>query len=149
MPDLGDEIIRIPALRRPTLPELQKKFPWVQKIQEDTSPECEVILDLGTFLDEGEVCISEDEHARRRSFSDGLLGYQQFVWLVEHQDDYLALKALFRKIYIDGPGIIVANRDGGQYFPCLPQVGKRFRLCWYWTGLDLQQYGRVARSRKW
>jgi hypothetical protein len=151
MLDLGDEIIRIPALKRPTLGDLCEKYPWIRKDQgilQDTSPEHEVVLDLGTLLLESEERISGDEYARRRSSLDGFFGYQQLAWLVEHQDEHPVLKALLGQIYIDGPGIIVGRGGHSQDSPYLSRHGEWWCLHWRWAGDGLHRLGRVARAHK-
>ena len=79
--ETGELAIRIPALPRPTLAELRKKFPGIYEengIERDTSPTDAVTLTLGTVLREGEKQIDGAEYARRLAPKlDIMLGYQQ------------------------------------------------------------------------
>jgi len=140
-----DLSILIPSLPRPTLEELQSKFDWIKKIERDASPTGAVQLRLGTVLGSDEEAISGKEYERRRvPLAGHLHGYQQLVWLVEHQDEHPNFKALPGQIYIDGPGLIVVGADGRRRFPYLRQGDERWDLRWGWTGSKLDRYGRVA-----
>jgi len=105
----GELVIRIPALKRPTLAELQAKWSWIRKIERDTSPEGPVTLNLATVLrDVAEGSINGPEYERRISSSmSRLLGYQQLAWLIEHQDEYPAFMALLGKVYTDFSALVV------------------------------------------
>lgn len=143
------EEIRIPALPRPTLEELREKFPWVTRIESDTSPIDEVTFVLGTVLRPKEGFIDGAEYKRRRVLLLGrMFGYQQFVWFVDHQDEHPAFKALIGLVYIDGPGIVVVHADGGRLFSCLREFGRRWYLDWRWAEGGLRRGGRVAVSGK-
>ena len=147
--DMGQRIIRIPALARPTLEGLQSKFDWIKRIEVDTSPVEPVVLVLGTVLRVGENAINGVEYQRRRAPKiDVCLGYQQAIWLVEHQNEFPKLMALLGKIYIDFPGLVVVRGDDGRYFPYLNGGGGRWRLDWDRVDNDLNSNGRIAASRK-
>ncbi len=139
--------ISIPALPRPTLKELQAKWPWIQSIESDRSPEEATTLELDTVLNEGESYISGSEYESRIK-DIPVLGYQQGIWLVEHQDEFPEFKKLAGKIYIDLPGLIVPDGDGYRRFPCLNGDGERWGLFWGWVGRGLDSRGRLARSGK-
>ena len=148
--DLGDTVIPIPALPRPTLTELRSKFPWIREengIERDDSPTEAVVLSLGTVLTPSEKQIGGKEYEGRRLGLAGCLGYQHGLWLVEHQDEYPAFEALLGQVYIDLTGLVVVRADGGRYFPCLGQYGERWYLYWHWADIDLYSDGRVACSR--
>jgi hypothetical protein len=139
--------ITIPALPRPTLKELQEKWPWIQSIESDRSPEEAVTLELDTVLKKGENYISGMEYERRIK-DIPVLGYQQAVCLVEHQDEFPEFKKLCGKIYIDFLGLMVLDDDGDRSFPCLHESGGRWGLVWGWVDSGLDSGGRVARSGK-
>ena len=145
--ETGEVVIQIPPLARPTFEELQSKF-GIREIECDISPTELVTLKLGTVLRPDDVQINGTEYERRRSSLVGQFGYQQLNWLVEHQDEHPAFKALLGKIYIDGTGIIVVGARGRRDFPYLDQVGGRWCLHWRWAGRGLGRCGRVAVSGK-
>ena len=72
--------IKIPKIKKLTLKEFQKKYPWIQSIENDTSPEKAVTLELTTVLKAGEDYISSKEYERRRQ-DIPVLGYSQAQWL--------------------------------------------------------------------
>ena len=139
--------ITIPALPRPTLKELQEKWPWIQSIESDRSPEEAVTLELDTVLKKGENYISGMEYERRIK-DIPVLGYQQALWLFEHQDKYPKFKKLCGKIYIDFLGLMVLHGDGYRYFPCLVGFGERWYLHWRWLDDGFTSDDRLARSGK-
>lgn len=128
--------ISIPALPRPTLAELRKKYPWIREekgIERDTSPIEASILQLGTVLEnnKNEDYIDGVEYWRRLKSMRGLMGYQHALWLLEHQDEYPP--DLFgENISIDFPGLIVVGSDDCRNFPFLvgARNGKRWFLSW-------------------
>lgn len=141
--------IEIPALPRPTLSDVQKKYPWVKKIEKDVSLEELVVLELATVLPGGEDDINGEEYEKRLAvLGDRLLGYQHREWLLEHQDEFPALKPLLGKIYIDFPGIIVVSVGGDRDYPYAIQIGDRWDDFWDWIGRGFCSSGRVAVSRK-
>ncbi len=150
--ETGEVTIQIPALPRPTLAELRKKFSWIREeggIERDTSPTEAVTFKLGTVLRPDEERINGPEYEQRRAPLAGrLFGYQQLAWLVEYQDEHPALKALLGRIYIDGPGLVVVDADGGRDFPDLVGRGRRWDLRWRWSGRGLLRHGRLAVSGK-
>lgn len=142
-----DLAIPIPALKPPTLKELQKKFPNMRfkSVELNTAPTEAVTLRLGTVLKPNEESINGSEYERRRGLrKDDLFGYQQAAWLVENQDKHPVFMALLGKIYIDFPGLVLLGADGNRYFPCLGQLGGRWVLLWGWAGRVLPRLGRVA-----
>jgi hypothetical protein len=148
----GTNTIVIPALPRPTSAELHAKYAWIRKedgIKLDISPTEVVTLRLGTLLRLDEERIDTAEYERRRASLTGQFGYQQLEWLVKHQDEHSAFKALLGKIYIDGTGLIVVDADGGRDFPYLYGNGRRWYLNWNWNDNDLNRNGRLAVSSNW
>src|SRR3990167_1913806 len=121
--------ITIPQLKKPTLEELKESYPWINRIESDTSPTSEVSLDLLTLVPEGEEYITVEEYQKR---AEGLplLGYQQAPWLVAHQDDpeLAEFKALLSDVYIDFPALIVVCVGGHRLFTCLDGLGGRWYL---------------------
>ena len=147
--ETGEFTVQIPALVRPTLTELQEKYPWIDRIESDTSPTEAVRLELGTVLRPDEERIDSKEYQLRRAPLAGRLhGYQQLVWLVKNQDEHPAFKALLGLIYIDGPGMVVVRADGSRYFPYLDEYGRRWGLHWDGAGGGLSRGGRLAASGK-
>ena len=147
--ETGEFTIDIPVLARPMLAELQAKFSWIRSIECDTSPTEAVALKLGTVLRLDEERINSFEYEQRRAPLAGrLFGCQQLIWLVEHQDEHPAFKALLGRIYIDGPGLIVVHADGYRHFPCLDVHGARWYLDWSSTEDVLFRHGRIAVSGK-
>jgi len=124
--------ITIPALARPTLPELRLKHDWIREkdgIERDTSPTGAVTLKLATVLREGEGSINGSKCEERIAGKlDIVLGYQQAVWLVEHQDEFPEFMALLGKIYIDFTGLVVVDAYGDRSYPCLLRRGERWYL---------------------
>lgn len=147
--ETGEVTLQIPALPRPTFEELCKEFSWIESIESDTSPTEAVILRLGTVLRLNEERVNGAEYQRRIALKlDIGLGYQQAIWLVEHQDEFPEFMVLLGKVYIDFPGFVVVDAHGGRLFPCLNQGGGRWDLDWGWVGDGLSRDGRVALSGK-
>src|SRR4029077_13147853 len=125
--------VKIPVLKRPTLKELQSKFPWIKSIERDTSPTKACVFNPITVLREGETNIFGKEYEKclnvseRTEMGEPLLGYQQAVWLVEHQDEFPEFMALLGKVYIDFAGLVVVDVHGDWDFPYLNHRGGR----WY------------------
>jgi hypothetical protein len=140
--------ITIPALKKPTLKEIQKDYPFIKKIEKDTSPTRAISVALTTLLEGDEDYINGEEYTnRRKPHEKVLLGYQHLKWLLEDQEKFPSLKALVGKIYIDCPGIIAVNGDGDRVFPCAGGDGSRFGVGWRWTGGRLDRRGRLLVSR--
>jgi|GEM_PF-903485 len=147
--ETGELTIDIPALQRPMLKDLQAKFSWIKSIERDTSPTDAVTLKLGAVLWPDEDRVDGSEYERRIASKVNItLGYQQAEWLMKHQDEHPAFKALFGQIYINFPGLVVVNTSGDRYFPCLGEGGGRRDLDWDWVGDDFNRLGRLAVSGK-
>ena len=147
--ETGEITIELPALKRPTEDELRKKYSWLRSIERDDSTETPITLTLATVLNPDEKSISGKEYERRlMSAQNRLLGYRHREWLLEHQDEFPALKPLLGKVYIDFPGIIVVNVDGDRLYPCALQNGVRWDDDWNWFDCGFFSLGRVAVSRK-
>lgn len=141
--------IRIPALARPTLADLQKH--GVRRIERDSSPTGEVNFNLATILRAGEEGhISGSDYEARIAAHLGLvLGYQHRQWLIANQDEFPEFTALLGKVYIDFPGIVVVGAAvGGRYIPCASSSGERWND--YWLGLadDFNFDDRIGVSSK-
>lgn len=137
--------MNIPALKRPTLKHLKAKFPWIVSAH-DTSPTKKVSLDIISILKEGENYISGKEYEKR--LPSNLLGYQQAVWLVEHQDEFPDFMALLGKVYIDFTGLVVVNSRGRRFYPYLDRFGGRWYFYWHWIDRGFSSSGRIASSGK-
>ena len=147
--ETGEFTVKIPALARPTIAELRTKYSWIDRIESDTSPTEAVTLKLGTVLHPDEERIKGSEYECRRAPLLGrMFGYQQFVWLVDHQDEHPAFRVLLGQIYIDGPGLVAVHADGSRDFPCLYRSGERWGLGWDWVEGDLDRLGRLAIAGK-
>jgi hypothetical protein len=144
----GEATIQIPAQPRPTLKQLQKAFDWIKSVERDTSPTEAVTMKLATVLPIGDTkSISGSEYEKRIAGKQNIfLGYQQAVWLVEHQDEFPEFMKLLGKIYIDFSGLIVVSADGDRHIPCLYQDGQRWYLDWDWLGDSFFSGGRLAAS---
>ena len=145
--------IKIPALPRPTLKELQiqEAFhindPWIKSIARDLSPTKEVKLNLATVLRPQEDYLIGNEYEERiASKIEVMHGYQQARWLVEHQDRYPELQVLLGKVFIDFPSLAVLDKAGLKFMPTLRQRSSRWCLRWGWTDFWLDQAARVAIS---
>ena len=139
--------IQIPALVRPTLKQLQSKYSWIKSIERDSSPTDAVTLKPATVLRGNEKSINGGEYEKRIAGKlDIILGYQQAVWLIEHQDEFPEFMALFGKVYIDFAGLVVVNANGNRNYPYLNQNGKRWYLNWNWIDNDFNLNERVASS---
>src|SRR3990167_7564614 len=141
----------IPQLKKPTLKELKKTYPWIKSIESDTSPTQQVSLEILNLVRGGEKHIPCEEYTKRREGLP-LLGYQQAAWLVQHQDDdgpeFEAFRDLRWTVYIDFPATVVVSADGDRGFAYLDEHGVRWYLDWRGVGDDLRQDGRVASARK-
>jgi hypothetical protein len=141
----GEVSIRIPALPRPTLYELQEHCSWIKAIEEDISPEESVIFALATVLRKNEVRIGgELLMLRLASRPKSLLGYQHFRWLLDHETEYPALMALLGKVYIDFLGIIVLDARGIRHFACCRMGGWHRLSCWCRYDCGFNENGRLA-----
>jgi hypothetical protein len=144
--ETGELSIQLPALKRPTLKELQKNNDWIKSIERDNSTEAPVTLTLATVLvpdDDGSI--DGKEYEKRIALKhDSLLGFQHRQWLLEHQDEFPEFMALLGKVYIDFPGLVVVSRGGGRRVPCCDQGGSRWGVSWSWLGVKFSSYGRVA-----
>lgn len=150
----GEFTVTIPALPRPTLRRLQVKYPSmnIASIERDCSPTEVVTMNLATVLSPNEMklvarCGGAEYERRLASCLNDLHGLQQLEWLVDHQDEHPAFKALLGKIYVDGPAIVV-YACGSRCVPVLGSGGWRWRLLWLSLGSDFCSDGRVASSRK-
>ncbi|MDE2015100.1 MAG: hypothetical protein KGJ89_01050 [Patescibacteria group bacterium] len=142
---MEDVAVRIPALKQPTLEELRRAFSQIEKIESDSSPTDEVILRLGTLLRSDEKSIVGSEYERRLvSRRNLVLGYQQAVWLVEHQDEFPVFMSLLGKVYIDFPGLVVLYANGYRNVPYLSRNGERWYLGRSWLDCGFNRNGRVA-----
>src|SRR3990167_3659558 len=141
----------IPQLKKPTLKELKKTYPWIKSIESDTSPTQQVSLEILNLVRGGEKHIPCEEYTKRREGLP-LLGYQQATWLVQHQDDpeLAKFKALCWKFcfYIDFHALIVVSAGGYRRFAYLYELGGRWCLHWYRVDHGLYRFGRVASARK-
>jgi hypothetical protein len=143
----GELSIKIPALKRYTLEQIQEKHPGMNIVSvEDTSTEEEVTLSLATVLvpsDDGSI---EGEEYWKRVVAklNSLLGIQHRDWLVEHQTEFPEFMALLGKVWIDFLGTIVVRRNGDRNAPDCYQDGSRWRGGWHWLGRDFHGLGRVA-----
>lgn len=147
--ETGEVTIRIPALPRPTLTELQSKFGWVKEIERDTSPTEAVTFKLGTVFRSNDERIDGGEYERRITRKlDIMLGYQQAVWLVEHQSEFPAFMTLSRNVYIDFPCLVVVNAHGHRRFPGFSEGGWRWIMDWRWFENSFGWDGRIAISGK-
>ena len=141
----GEVSIKLPALPRPALDELQERFSWIKAIEQDTSPEESVIFTLATVLHNNEVRIGgELLMFRLASRLESLLGYQHFRWILDHGAEYPEFMALLGKVYIDFPGITVQDECGIRHFVCY-RMGSRNQLnCWCRLDAGFSENGRVA-----
>lgn len=147
--------IQIPALKRPTLKQLQEKWSWIKSIERDNSTEEPVTLNLATVLrvDEKNLINNNNKEYERRLSPNisRLLGCQHFEWLVSHQDEYPVFMNLLGKIYIDFidfPGLVALGKDGFRGVPYSNQNGERWGASWRWLSGNFHQNGRVAVSSK-
>lgn len=148
--ETGEFTLQIPALPRSTFEEIQKRFPGIKAIEGvDHSPTEAVTLKLVTVLREGESSIGGTEYERRIApHQDIILGYQQAVWLEEHQDEFPEFMALLGKVYIDFSGLVVVDDGGYRGVFCLSQGGGRWHVGDGWLSGDFFRRGRVASSSK-
>lgn len=138
--------LKIPALPRPTLPELQARFPWIESKQ-DTSPKEALTLRFASVLLLNEEKIGGAKYERRLGPKLKLnlcLGYQHAIWLEEHYGKSLSFVALLKKFYVDFPGLVVAGESGRRYISGLSWVGAQVDLCWGYLGHGASQRGCFA-----
>jgi hypothetical protein len=134
--DTNELSIQLPALKRPTLEQLQSKYDWIKSIERDVSTEEPVTLSLATVLAVGsKSSINGKEYEKRiASKLSSLLGFQHRQWLLEHQAEFPEFMALLGKVYIDFPGLVVVNRDGDRSVPYCGRDGSRWAGSWGWPG---------------
>ena len=141
----GEVEIRIPALPRPSLKELQERAPWIEAIERDTSPEKPITLTLATVICENEVRIGgEILMLRHASIPRELLGFQHLRWLLDHKAECSEFAALLGKVYVDFPGIIVLCASGIRHFVCCRMGGRHRLSCWCRYDCGFNEDGRVA-----
>ncbi len=141
----GEVSIRMPALSRPALDELQDRFPWIKAIEQDTSLEESVSFTLATVLRTNETRIGgEVLMLRLASIPRGLLGYQHLRWLLDHEAECPEFMALLGKVYIDFPGIIVLDPSGIRHVASCRMKGRHRLNCWCRYDCGFNEYGRVA-----
>jgi hypothetical protein len=149
--ETGEFTIQIPALKRPTLEELQENNPRIISIERDISPEGPVTLKLGTVLGVGKKPISGEKYERRLALiPDTPLGWQQLSWLVAHQDDpeLKSFKAfVWRYYYIDFLGLVVIH-GVHRVVPFAVMGSKRWDRCWHDLDGGFNSKGRLALSSK-
>lgn len=132
-------MITIPALKRIKLKDLQKKYPWIEEIESDTSTEKAVTLNIRMF---GNYATGKEIEALESN-----LGVQHMLWVVEHQDELPELLATAKKEewwYLFFPATIVVRRDGNRYVPYCFSVGGRWGGNWFWLVGRFGSGGRVA-----
>lgn len=131
-------MITIPALKRIKLKDLQKKYPWIEEIESDTSTEKAVTLNIRMF---GNYATGKEIEALESN-----LGVQHMLWVVEHQDELPELLATAKKEewwYLFFPATIVVDRDGDRRVPFCNSGGGRWGGRWDWLGWFYSD-GRVA-----
>lgn len=150
---IGRTSIKIPALPRPTLKEIQRESSYLDaiKIERDTSPTNEVTLRLATILRLGEDSVDGCEEERRMLLlGNRALGYQHRNWLVDNQDKFSAFTAflgtsIIGHVSIVFPGIVVVTGGG-----CPHKFGmttdSRWRSYSTWVGDGFGLLSRVAIS---
>ncbi len=127
-----DFSISVPAQPRPTLAELQGKWPWIHGIGYDVSPVAPVRFRLATVLRNGESVIGGPEYRRRLGFAESgkLLGYQQLFWLFENQEKFPVLLSFFGDISVDAAGLVVIGEDGEENAPYFHKRSGRWYIGW-------------------
>ncbi|MEK7554553.1 MAG: hypothetical protein AAB518_01020 [Patescibacteria group bacterium] len=147
---MHDEVvIEIPALKRPTLPDLKRSWGYIREIERDDSTEEPLTLRLATVLKSDESLIPGTVYERRIEplrNAGKLLGFQHRQWLLENQHKFPALTALLEKVYIDFPGIVVVYEDGHRIVPYASQSGGRLDGRWIWFDFGFSESGRIAVS---
>jgi hypothetical protein len=151
--ETGELTLQIPALLRPTLAELRSKYDWIGEengIERDSSPTEAVTLKLATILLGNERSVNGQKYEERIAPKlDIILGYQQAIWLVEHQDEHPEFMALLGKVYIDFTGLVVVRSIGDRRCPFLDQFGERWCLYWSWVDIGFISRERIAFSSNW
>jgi hypothetical protein len=144
--ETGELSIQLPALKRPTLGELQSKYDLVKSIERDTSAEEPVTLSLATVLvpDDGNSIDGKEYEKRIALKHNSLLGFQHREWLLQHQAEFPEFMALLGKCYIDFPGIVVVGRDGARRVPYCGRDGSRWGDDWRWLDGGFGVSGRIA-----
>lgn len=141
--------MKIPALKRPTLKELQKNRSWIKSIESDQSTTKAVEVEFVSVLKEGETHISGSEYETRLKLRDDVkLGYQHMKWLLENQKEFPEFMALLGKVYIDFPALVVVRGDGSRDVPYVHDGGGRFGGYWSWLVHGFDVDGRIAVSSK-
>lgn len=142
--ETGELAVEIPALRRPTLQQIRKRYPWIGSIERDDSPEGPVTLKLATFLlDEERIDGSEFER-RLVLHPDVLLGLQHVDWFLKRQREYPAFMKLLRNIYVEFPGIVLVDDTGNRSVPCCCKRGAHWIRRWELLENGLGVHGRLA-----
>lgn len=137
------KIFPIPALKKPTLKQLQKKYDWIQSIEKDDSTEKAVTLELQQPVKIGWVSGAEYEKLAK----DANLGFQHMEWLIAHQDEFPELIALAESDnfwYITFPALVVVGRGGRRDVPYCSRLGSRWGDYWIWLDHKFDSSGRIA-----
>jgi hypothetical protein len=113
--------IKLPALKKATLADIQKVYPWATEILEDTSTEeaCEVEV-VKYQKESGEYPTLETVKSR----NPNALGWQHSEYIFTHQEEY---KDLFA--YLKSEGIYWLHFLG-TVWP--NEGGNRYARGWYW-----------------
>ena len=153
-------VIEIPALKRPTLAEVQASWSHIKKIERDDSLEGPVTLRLATVRKSTEPSVDGPTYERRtqKLRDEGkLFGFQQRQWLIANQDNEkaipdpkvrVALNALIGQVYVDFSGLIVVDADDDRCIPCASISGRRWYGFWHSIGSSFYSCGRIAVSGK-
>jgi hypothetical protein len=141
--------VSIPALPRPTLAEIQRRFCWIQEILVDVSPTSEVSFGLARPLYSGEAFLRRESYEERLGFlpAGTALGFQHACWLVEYQDDHLWFRNFPDRVLVDFPGFTAGHTNNGCVSPFLSRAGECWTMGFRWTGADLNQRWRTALVR--
>ena len=134
--------IRIPALGRPMLEELQSEFPWIKKIKYDDSPIRAVRFSLAHSTTANDESPIHDYLLGSRN--NELLGYQHAVWLVKNQEPLVGFTALLDEVsFIAFLGLLVGLRGTMQRIPRLVSRDGQWELDWDWDRLSSHPRSRV------
>ena len=148
----GELTICIPARKRPTLQQLQAKWPWIKKIERDTSPEGPVVFNLAMVLrDAAEGSINGPEYGGvllracpSCSVISSSLGSSSTRTSTPSSWTYSGRSTSTSRVWS-----VVIELGDRRSVPYGGRSGKRWGAGWGWLRGHFRQIGRLAVSGEW
>lgn len=147
-------VIEIPALKRPTLAEVQASWSHIKKIERDDSLEGPVTLRLATVRKSTEPSVDGPTYERRtqKLRDEGkLFGFQHHRWLAANRNlspepTRGEFADFIWNAYVDFSGIIVVGANDDRYLLYAGGYDKRWDARWRPIGGRFGSNSRIAVS---